>query len=73
MVSLGPFARKVYEALETLGATSENNTKSADQVMKKLNLGKGQITLGLQELLKKKVVARISKSKRAGYYIAQEI
>ncbi|MBR9681282.1 MAG: transcriptional regulator [Candidatus Altiarchaeota archaeon] len=73
MVSLGPFARKVYDAMIALGATSENGIKSADQIMEKAKLGKGQINLGLQELLKNKVVGRIARSKRAGYYICQQI
>lgn len=73
MSGIGPFARKVYEALELLDAKSEETSRSADQVMKKLSLGKGQISRGLQELKKKGIVDRISKQKRAGYYIVKEI
>ena len=73
MVTLGPFARKVYDAMLTLGCTSEDRCKSADQIMEKAKMGKGQINSGLQELVKKKVVSRKAKSKRAGYYIIQEI
>ena len=73
MVTLKPFARKVYDAIEELGATSEDHVKSADQIMKKASLGKGQINQGLQELQKKGIVDRISRSKRAGYYIKNEL
>ena len=73
MVSLGPFAKKVYDAMMTLGATSEKGVKSADQIMEKAKLGKGQINMGLQELLKHKVASRVARSKRAGYYISQQI
>ena len=73
MVSLGPFAKKVYDAMIMLGATSENGIKSADQIMERAKLGKGQVNAGLQELVKKKVAGRIARSKRAGYYICQQI
>ena len=73
MVSIGPFARKVYDAMSELGANSDQSVKSADQIMKKASLGKGQTNMGLQELMKKKIVNRISRSKRAGYYICQQI
>lgn len=73
MVDLTPNARKVYEALEMLGATAPDKTKSADQVMAKARLGKGQINSAMDELQKKNVVKRIAKSKRAGYYISQTI
>ncbi len=73
MVELSPMARKVYDALEVLGAVGEDRTKSADQIMEKAKMGKGQVNSGLSELLKKKVVKRIAKQKRAGYYIANRI
>ena len=73
MVDLSPNARKVYEALEVLGATAPDRTKSADQVMAKARMGKGQINSALAELQKKKIVKRIAKSKRAGYYISQKV
>lgn len=73
MVELGPFARKVYDAMEVLGATADDKTKSADQIMEKAKLGKGQTNMGLQELLRKKIAKRIAKSKRAGYYISEKV
>ena len=73
MVELSPFARKVYDAMEVLGATAEDKTKSADQIMEKAKMGKGQTNMGLQELLNKKVAKRKAKSKRAGYYICNEV
>jgi len=73
MVELSPFARKVYEAMVVLGATAPDKTKSADQIMEKAKMGKGQVNAGLQELMKKGIVKRKAKQKRAGYYIAQKI
>ena len=73
MVELTPTARKIYDALLQFGAKSDTLTKSADQIMTKVKMGKGLINQGLQELLKKKIVKRISKSKRAGYFICQEV
>ncbi len=73
MVSLGPFAKKVYDAMVTLGAVSDNSVKSADQIMEKAKLGKGQTNQGLQELMKHRIVSRMARSKRAGYYISKQI
>ena len=73
MTDISPNARKVYDAMEVLGATSPDKTKSADQIMAKAKLGKGMINAALQEMMKKGVVKRIAKQKRAGYYIAQKI
>lgn len=73
MVELSPFGRKVYDAMEVLGAVAEDKTKSADQIMEKAKMGKGQINMGLQELLRKKIAKRKAKSKRAGYYIINEV
>jgi DNA-binding transcriptional regulator GbsR (MarR family) len=73
MVELTPNARKVYEALEILSAVAPDKTKSADQVMAKARMGKGQINSALAELQKKKIVKRIAKQKRAGYYILQKL
>ncbi len=73
MVDLTPFARKIYDAMDTLGAKSEDKTKSADQIMEKVKMGKGQVNQSLQELLKKKIIKRKARSKRAGYFICQEV
>ena len=73
MVDLTPNARKVYEALEMLGATAPDKTRSADQVMSKARMGKGQINSAMDELQRKNLVKRMAKSKRAGYYISQKI
>lgn len=73
MVDLSPNAIKVYEALETLGAVAPDKTKSADQVMAKARMGKGQINSAMAELQQKKIIKRIARSKRAGYYISQKV
>ena len=73
MVDLSPNAKKVYEAMIALGATSEDKTKSADQIMEKARMGKGQVNAGLQELMNKGIVKRKAKQKRAGYYIVKKL
>ncbi len=73
MVDLSLNAKKVYDAMMTLGATSEDKTKSADQIMEKARMGKGQVNSGLQELMNKGIVKRKAKQKRAGYYIAKQV
>ena len=72
-MTVSPNAMKVYEALKTFGANSSEKIKSADQVMEKAKLGKGQINAALAELQKNKVVKRMARSKRAGYYIIKDI
>ncbi|MBR9680225.1 MAG: transcriptional regulator [Candidatus Altiarchaeota archaeon] len=73
MTDLSPFAQKIFDALESFGATSPEKTKSADQVMEKVKMGKGQINSILSELQKKGIIKRIAKSKRAGYYIIKGV
>ncbi len=73
MVELSMNAKKVYEAMLALGATSEEKGKSADQIMEKARLGKGQVNAGLQELVNKGIVKRKAKQKRAKYWIVQKI
>lgn len=73
MAEISPNARKIYEAMQLLGANAEDKTKSADQIMEKAKMGKGLVNQCLQELQDKKVVERIAKSKRAGYFICQEV
>ena len=73
MVNLSADAMKVYETLKTIGATDSEKTKSADQIMSKAKMGKGQVNGALSELMKNKVIKRIAKQKRAGYYILKEI
>jgi DNA-binding transcriptional regulator GbsR (MarR family) len=73
MVEIGPNARKVYDVLVELGAKSPDVLKSADQIMEKARMGKGQVNSALAELQKKKVVDRIARQKRAGYYVKKEV
>jgi len=73
MVDLTPFARKIYDAMDALDAKADDKTKSADQIMEKVKMGKGQVNQSLQELLKKKIIKRKARSKRAGYFICKEV
>ncbi|GGM71286.1 hypothetical protein GCM10007108_06760 [Thermogymnomonas acidicola] len=65
---LSPNAKKVYEAIKKLGATSEDKLKSADDIMKAAGVGKAIVTSSLQELQSKGLVKRVARQKSAGYY-----
>jgi Sugar-specific transcriptional regulator TrmB. len=69
MGDLTPNAQKVYDALKKLGATNEEKLKTADDVMKASQLGKGVVNNALQELQNKGYVKRVARQKSAGYYI----
>lgn len=73
MVKVSQNAEKVHGALKDLGAVSEDVVKSADQVMHSIRMGKGQIASALSELQKKGLVERVSRQKRAGYYVTKEL
>jgi predicted transcriptional regulator len=69
MGDLTPGAQKVYETLKKLGSTSEDKLKTADDVMKASQMGKGIINNALQELQNKGYAKRVARQKSAGYYI----
>ncbi len=67
--TMSPNAKKVYEAMKKLGASSEDKLKTADDIMKAAGMGKGVVNNALQELINKGYVKRIARQKSAGYYI----
>ncbi|MGC8610444.1 MAG: helix-turn-helix domain-containing protein [Thermoplasmata archaeon] len=67
--TLSQNAKKVYEAMKKLGATSEDKMKTADDIMKAAGIGKGIVNNALQELQNKGYVKRVARQKSAGYYI----
>jgi predicted transcriptional regulator len=69
MEEVSPNAKKVYEAIKKLGATSEDKLKSADDIMKASALGKAVVAAALQELSNKGLAKRVARSKSAGYYV----
>ncbi len=71
MDELSPGAQKVYDAMKTLGAISENKLKTADDIMKKSGVGKSIVNAGLKELMDKKLVKRVARQKSAGYFISK--
>ncbi len=71
MDELSPNARKVYDAMKTLGAISENKLKTADDIMKKASVGKSIVNAALKELMDKKMVKRVARQKSAGYFISK--
>ncbi|MGC8547178.1 MAG: transcriptional regulator [Thermoplasmata archaeon] len=69
MGDLTPNAQKVYETLKKLGATAEEKLKTADDVMKASQMGKGIVNNALQELQNKGYAKRVARQKSAGYFI----
>ncbi len=69
MGDLTPNAQKVYETLKKLGATAEEKLKTADDVMKASQMGKGVVNNALQELQNKGYAKRVARQKSAGYFI----
>lgn len=68
-MSLNPFEEKVVEAMKALGATSQDKLKDADQIARAAKLPKGKVAAALNSLINKKVVKKITRQKRAGYYL----
>ncbi|MEM0160117.1 MAG: transcriptional regulator [Thermoplasmata archaeon] len=66
---LSPMAKKVYEAMKKVGASSEDKLKTADDIMKASGVGKGIVTNSLQELQNKGYIKRVARQKSAGYFI----
>lgn len=71
MGDLSTQAQKVYDSLKRLGSTSEDTLKTADDIMKASQMGKGLVTNSLQELQNKGYVKRIVRQKSAGYYVVK--
>lgn len=69
MVELTPIEQNVLRALQELGASEESKMRTADDVMKKSKMPKGQIANALITLVNKGVVARKAREKSAGYFV----
>lgn len=69
MAELTPMEDKVLKALVELGATDENKMKTADNVMKKVNMAKGMVASSLINLVNKGVIKRVVREKASGYYV----
>ncbi|MBI4399263.1 transcriptional regulator [Candidatus Micrarchaeota archaeon] len=69
MADLNPIEQMIVKALQELGATDENKMKTADDIAKKTNRPKGQITNTLVLLVQKGVIDRKAREKAAGYYL----
>ena len=66
---LTPNAKKVYDAMKKLGATSDSSVKTADDIMRASGLPKGMSNNALQELVAKGYARRVAREKAAGYYV----
>ena len=62
-------ANKVYDAMKTAGATSEEKMRDADAITKMARLPKGMVLSALQELEAKGYAKRRAREKAAGYYL----
>ena len=67
------FEKEVYDALIRMGATSPDVIKSQDQIMGALKLSKSQIGNAVLALEQKKIVKKITREKRSGYYVENRI
>jgi uncharacterized membrane protein len=63
------FEQKVVDALNSLGATSEDKMKTADIIQKKCGLPKGKVSNLLIQLDKSGIVKRKVREKASGYYL----
>jgi predicted transcriptional regulator len=71
MAELTPMEDKVLKALVEIGATDEHNMKTADNVMKKVNMAKGMVASALINLANKGVIKRVVREKASGYYVVK--
>jgi predicted transcriptional regulator len=69
MADLNPQEQKIVAALKSMGATSPEKIKTADDVMKTSNLAKGVVGNVLTTLVNKGVAKRVAREKAAGYYL----
>jgi predicted transcriptional regulator len=72
MVELNPIEQLVVNAMKELGATKEQNLKTADDITKKANRPKSMVTNTLIALANKGVVKRVVREKASGYYLIQQ-
>jgi len=72
MADLTPIEQVILKAMEELGANGEDKLKTADDIMKKCNRPKGQVSNALISLVQKGVVGRKVREKAAGYYIIKK-
>ena len=68
MTELTPQEQKVFTAIKSLGATSADKLKNADQITNTAGLAKGIVGNALTTLCSKNVIKRVAREKAAGYY-----
>ncbi len=66
---LTPIEKLVVQAMQELGATSDDKKKTADDIAKKCNRPKGMVTNALVSLAQKNIVKRVAREKASGYYL----
>ncbi len=62
-------ANKVYDAMKSVGLTTEDKMRDADQITHMSKLPKNFVLQALQELMAKGYVKRKAREKAAGYYL----
>jgi len=68
---LTPNAKKVYDAMKKIGATSDSSVKTADDIMRASGLPKSMSNNALMELVAKGYAKRMAREKAAGYYVTK--
>lgn len=71
MTELTPIEQIIVKSLQEIGAKDESSMKTADDVMKKCNRPKGQVSNALVSLVQKGIVIRKAREKAAGYFLKQ--
>jgi len=72
MAELTPIEEKVLRALQELGASDETKMKTADHVLAKVPMPKGQIANALISLVNKGLAKRVVREKASGYYYVKQ-
>jgi predicted transcriptional regulator len=69
MVELTPIESMILEAMNELGAVSDEKKKTADDIAKKCNRPKSMVTNALVTMSQKGAIKRVVREKASGYYV----
>ncbi len=69
MAELTPIESMILEAMNELGAVSDEKKKTADDIAKKCNRPKSMVTNALVTMSQKGAIKRVVREKASGYYV----
>ena len=69
MAELTPIESMILEAMNELGAVSDEKKKTADDIAKKCNRPKSIVTNALVTMSQKGAIKRVVREKASGYYV----